>query len=80
MSDPDADCRQLNRGEEVVVAFVVAGCDGAKVFEFVEEALDAVAVAIKTGAERGAVLAVGHELDIGPGPRAAIVILMASLS
>ena len=66
MSQPDADRSELDGSEEVVVPFVVSGCDGSEVFEFVEEALDEVSVAIEEGAEGGLLLASWHGLDVGP--------------
>jgi hypothetical protein len=54
---------ELDACEIIFWALVVSGGDGTKVFEFVEEALDEVSVAIR------------HRLDIGPrttgGKRAA---------
>jgi hypothetical protein len=49
---PDPDGGELDGCEEIVVSFVVTGCDGTKVFEFVEEAFDQIAVAIEKWAER----------------------------
>ena len=39
--------------EEVIVAFVVSGCNGAEVFEFAEEAFDEVAIFVEKVAEGG---------------------------
>jgi hypothetical protein len=57
----------LDGCEEIVVAFVVSGCDGSEVFEFVEEALDGVALAVNPSAEREGFDTVGHGADVGPG-------------
>lgn len=43
-----------------------AGCDGSEVFEFIEEALDAIAISIKVGTEGWDVDAPRHRLDVGP--------------
>ena len=50
----------------VVVAFVVSGCDGAKVFELVEEPLDGVALSVDPRAERRVSDTVRHWPDISP--------------
>jgi hypothetical protein len=63
----------LNSGEEISSEFVVAGGDGTKVLELVEEALDEVAFAI----EREIALTLGfsvglwrnHRSDSSPGER-----------
>src|SRR3972149_3306702 len=68
-SHPDSGRGELDTGEIVVGAFVVARGDASEVFEFVKEALDEVAVAIKEGAEGRDVLAVRD--GVGIGPRAA---------
>ena len=47
MSDTDADCGKGDSRQEVSGELVVAGCDPAQMFEFVEEALDQVALAIE---------------------------------
>jgi hypothetical protein len=66
MAQPDADGCELDGCEEVVVSFVMARCHGLELFEFAEEALDEVAVAIEEGADDGAALAISHRLDVGP--------------
>jgi hypothetical protein len=50
----------LDGCEEIVVSFVVTVCDGTRVFEFVEEAFDQIAVAIEKWAERRDIFAVRH--------------------
>ena len=45
---------------------LVSGGDGPEVFEFTEEALDAVSVAVQEGAEGRDVLATGHGFDVCP--------------
>jgi len=50
---------QLNRGEKVSGQFVVAGRDGAKVFDFIEKALDEVALAVEREIAISLDLAVG---------------------
>ena len=55
ISQPDADCGELDGGEVVGGVLLVAGGDGAVVLEPVEEALDEVPVAIQERAERGRV-------------------------
>ena len=47
--------------------FFVAGGDGSEVLELVEEALDAVPVAIQEGAEGELVDAAGERLNVGSG-------------
>lgn len=37
----------MNRREEGAVKFVVSGCDAAKVHQFIEEALNAIALAVE---------------------------------
>src|SRR3954468_7668275 len=54
-------------GEEVVAALVVPIAMARKVLEAVEETFDEIAVAVEEGAEGGALLAVIHAPDIGPG-------------
>ena len=58
----------MDGGEEIVVAFVVSGCDGAEVFELIEEAFDEIAIAVKERAERRDALAVRHRLHACPSP------------
>jgi len=70
----------LDRGEEVVVAFVVSGCDGAEVFELVEEALDEIAITVKERAERRDALAVRDRLYACLGAAVSKPVRMASLS
>ena len=45
MFDPDTCCGHRDGGEEVSGELVISGGDGSEVFEFVEEALDEVALA-----------------------------------
>ena len=66
MPDPYSDGSEFDEGEIVVGMLFVSCCDGAEVFEFVEEALDQVALSVEIGAEGGHVLAVRHGLDVGP--------------
>jgi len=55
----------LDGSEEVVVALVVSGCHGSEMLEFVEKALDQVAVSVEEGTERGSPDALGHGRDVG---------------
>ncbi len=64
---PDSYGCELDEGEVVGVVLFIARGDGPEVFEFVEEALDEVAVSIEKGAERRHRLSVRHRLDVGPG-------------
>ena len=57
----------MDGSEVVVVAFVISGCDGAEVFELVEEPLDSVALAVDPGTESRVSDAVRHRADIPPG-------------
>ena len=45
--DPEDYANQLDGGQEGACELVVASCNGAKVFEFVEESFDKVALAIQ---------------------------------
>ena len=62
--------RRLDPGEEICGEFVIAGGDGTKVLEFVEEALDEVALAIEREITTARRLAVGlgrnHRRDVAP--------------
>ena len=49
----------MNTGEEISGEFVVASGDGTKVLEFVEEAFDEIALAVKGEVTRPRRLAVG---------------------
>lgn len=51
MARPDADCRELDKGEIVAGVLLVSSGDGAVVLQLVEEALDQVPVAIRERAE-----------------------------
>jgi len=61
----------LNTGEEVAGEFIVSGGDGTKVLEFVEEALDEIALAVKREVARPRRFAVGlwgnHRSDVALG-------------
>jgi len=63
----------MDAGEEISGEFVVAGGDGAKVLEFVEEAFDEIALAVKSKVTRPRCLAVGlwgnHRGDVALGER-----------
>jgi hypothetical protein len=67
MPPPDADGCELDRGEEVVVSFVIAGGHSSEPLEFAKEALDEDAVATEEGAEGGAAFTIWHRLDVGLG-------------
>jgi hypothetical protein len=60
----------VNAGEEISGEFVVACGDGAKVLEFVEEALDEIALAVEREVASPRDLAIGlwgnHESDLPP--------------
>jgi len=67
MSDPESDGCQCDGGEEVSGELVVAGSDAAKVFDFVEEAFDEVALAVE-GRIDGALnfaVALGRNMGLG---------------
>ncbi len=51
-SHPNSYCGELDEGEVVGVVLFIARGDGSEVFEFIEEALDEVAVSVEEGAER----------------------------
>ena len=65
-SAPDSKRCEFDACKEVVIAFVVSCGDCAEVFEFVEEAFDAVSEAIEPWVECRDVLAVRHRLDVAP--------------
>ena len=67
MPDPESRCGQAEGGEEVARELVVAGGDCAEVFEFVEEALDEVALAVEGGIDRSADAHIALCWDVGPG-------------
>lgn len=48
--------------------FVVSGCDGTEVFEFVEEPLDGITLFIEPRAEGGDIHTVWHRANAGPCP------------
>src|SRR3546814_13353190 len=52
----------------VVVALIIAGCDGAVMFEFIEESFDEITVSVEERAESRDVLTVRHWLDAGACP------------
>jgi hypothetical protein len=52
MSEPQSNGCDGDGGEEVSSELVVTGGDASEVFEFVEEALDEVAVAVELGIDR----------------------------
>jgi len=62
---PNSDRSKFYTREVVVIAFVVAGCHGAELFEFVEEALDKIASAIEPFAKGGRVASLRHGSHIG---------------
>ena len=47
LSDPDGDGGEFDEAHEVGEQFVISGCDTPEVFEFVEEALDQVALLVE---------------------------------
>ena len=53
----------LDGCEEVIVAFVVTGCNGTEVLDFAEEAFDEVAIFVEKMAEGGLDFAPGHRFD-----------------
>ena len=65
-SAPDSKRCEFDACKEVVIAFVVSCGDCAEVFEFVEEAFDAVSEAIEPWIECRDVFAVRHRLDVAP--------------
>ena len=67
MSDPKSCGNESDGGEEVSGELVVAGGDAAEVFEFVEEALDEVALAVELGIDGSLPLAVALGRDVGGG-------------
>ncbi len=54
-------------GEEVSCELVISGGDSPDVLEFVEEALDEVALAVERGIDRALGLAIPLCRDVGPG-------------
>jgi len=56
----------LDGCEEVIVAFVVSGCNGSEVFEFVKEPLDGIALFIEPWAEGGDIDTGWHGADTTP--------------
>ena len=68
MSYPNLCCDQFQSGEEVLGVFLIARRDGAKVFDFVEEALDEVSLAVQGLVEMVRGYAVGLGRDVGPEP------------
>jgi hypothetical protein len=71
--EQDHSAGELDAGEEISGEFVVACGDRTKVLEFVEEALDEVALAIEREIATARRLAVGlrrnHRRDVAPGER-----------
>src|SRR3546814_15185356 len=65
MCKSNSYCSGVDGDEEVVVAVVISRCHSAEMLEFVEEALDQVAVSIEERAERRSPDALGHGRDIG---------------
>lgn len=65
--DMDTDCGESDCGEEVPGELVVAGGDASEVFEFVEEPLDQIALAIERGIDAVPDLAVLLGRDVGLG-------------
>ena len=68
-SQPNSDGSELYAGEEVVIAFVVSGCDGAEVFDLAEETLNAIAEAIEPAAKGQRLLAPSIGLMFAQAPR-----------
>lgn len=68
MFDPEAGCGEGDGGEEVPSELVIARGDGAEVFEFVEEALDEVALAVEPGVDGAPHADVALAGDVGPSP------------
>ena len=66
MFNPDTCCGQCDGCEEVSGELVVSGCDGTEVFEFVEEALDEVALAVDCGIDGALDAAIALGRDMGP--------------
>lgn len=58
----------MNGGEEIVVSFVVLGCDGSEVFDLAEKAFDAIALAIEDGIEGQKTFSRRHGADVGHRP------------
>ena len=71
--EQDHSAGELDAGEEISGEFVVARGDGTKVLEFIEEALDEVALAIEREIATARRLAVGswrnHRRDVAPSER-----------
>jgi hypothetical protein len=61
--EQDDSASELNRGEKISGEFVVARGDGAKVLEFIEEALDEIALAIERKVASPRDLSVGLRRD-----------------
>jgi len=68
----EADRDGLFEGEEVVVPFVIAGCDRVEVLEAIEEALHEVTIAVGESAEGRASLTTPLGRMLAQAPRAAI--------
>ena len=49
--EPDCSGSEVDSGEEIAGGFVVAGGDGAELFEFAEEVLDQVARLVEVAVE-----------------------------
>ena len=54
---------ELNPGEENLIELVVARCDGAEIFELVEETLDEIAFAVEGEVARARGFSVGFGWD-----------------
>ena len=67
MSNPESCGSESDGGEEVCGELVIAGGDSSEVFEFVEEALDEVALAVKMEIDRALDLDVALGGDVGGG-------------
>ena len=66
MAQAQPDASELDHGEERRAELVVARGDASVIFEFVEEALDEVALLVEPGAEADRTFAIGLGRDVGP--------------
>jgi len=67
MPEPESNGSESDCGEEISGEFVIARGDAAEVFEFVEEALDEVALSVDRWIDRALVLSVALGRDMGGG-------------
>jgi len=64
---PNSGCGEFDEGKVIGIVFFETGRNRSEMFEFAEEALDEVTIAVEEGAEGGDVDPSRHRSDVGPG-------------